>query len=68
MEAKPATSNAPGMGGTDGKEGLPLTGKRSSAAGPQNAQAGVHKEGDAQEDWASLATSDPAFWLKGVDH
>jgi hypothetical protein len=52
----------------DGKEGLPLMGKRSSAAGPQNVQAGVHKERDAQEDWASLATSDPAFWLKGVDH
>lgn len=68
MEAKPATSNAPGTGRMDGKEGLPLTGKRSSAAGPHDAQAGVHKEKDAQEDWASLATLDPAFWLKGVDH
>ena len=68
MEAKPPTSNAPDTGTMDGKEGLPLMGKRSSAAGPQNAQAGVHKERDAQEDWASLATSDPAFWLKGVDH
>ena len=68
MEAKPATSNAPSTGRMDGKEGLPLTGKRSSAAGSQDAQAGVRKKGDAQEDWASLATSDPAFWLKGVDH
>jgi hypothetical protein len=66
MEATSATSNAPGMTGTDGRKGRTLTGKRSSAADPRSDQAGVRKETDAQEDW-SLATADPAFWLKEVD-
>jgi len=64
MEATPARSNAPGA--TDGKEGQTLAGKKTSAA--DTAQDGVRKGTDAQEDWASLATTDPAFWLKGLGH
>jgi hypothetical protein len=66
MEATPATSNAPGMTGTDGEKGRTLAGKRPSATGPRSGQVSAHTETDAQEDW-SLATADPAFWLKEID-
>lgn len=67
MEATPASSNTSDIAGTDGKEGRVSDRKRFSVAGPRSASAGVHKETDAQEDWPSLATADPAFWLKGLD-
>lgn len=65
MEATPAASNTSDITGTDGKEGRVSDHKRF--VGPRSASAGVHKEADAQEDWPSLATADPAFWLKGLD-
>jgi len=37
------------------------------STGPQGMRTGYTKEADAQEDWLSVATADPALWLKGVD-
>ena len=68
MEVTPAKSNVPGMVGADGKEGRTLTRKKPSVAGPRSARVSVHKETETNDDWSSLATADPAFWLKGVDH
>ncbi len=67
MEATPAKSSAPDVAGTGGTEGRTLAGKSSSVVGSRSVGVGAHKETDAQEDWSSLATADPALWLKEVD-
>ncbi len=67
MEATPAKPSAPDVAGTNGTEGRTLAGKRSSVAGSWSARVGTHKEMDTREDWSSLATADPALWLKEID-
>lgn len=63
MESTPAASNTSDAVGTDGKERRTLVREGFSVAGPR----GARKEKDAREDLPSLATADPAFWLKGLD-
>jgi hypothetical protein len=58
MEARP---NEPGTPGTDREEGhfsRAPSNRRSVSAHPQKPGAGF------EEDWSSLGTDDPAFWLK----
>jgi hypothetical protein len=64
MEATPAKPSAPDVVGTNSTEGRTPAGKPSSVAGPRNR---ARNETDTQEDWPSLATTDPALWLKEVD-
>ena len=46
----------------------PIQADRASfSTGTQELRRGHIEETDAQEDWLSLATADPAFWLTGVD-
>lgn len=59
MEAKP---NERGVPGIDREE------RRHQAASPDNSPITTRKTSVAsEEDWASLATGDPAFWLKEHD-
>ncbi len=59
MEAKP---NERGVSGIDREE------RRHQAASPDNSPLTNRKASVApEEDWASLATGDPAFWLKERD-
>jgi hypothetical protein len=64
MEATPAKPSAPDVVGTNSAERRTPAGKTSFVAGSRNR---VCKETDTQEDWPSLATTDPALWLKEVD-
>jgi hypothetical protein len=48
------------------KEPMPVD-RASFSTGPQVMKTGYTDESSTQEDWLSLATADPAFWLKGVN-
>ena len=46
----------------------PISADRVSfPAGTQSMRIGYTPDTEAQEDWLSVATADPAFWLKRVD-
>ena len=64
MEATPAKPSAPDVVRMNSTEGRTPAGKPSSVAGHRNR---ARDETDTQEDWPSLATTDPALWLKEVD-
>ena len=34
--------------------------------GPRSARVSPDRGPDGREDWLSVATADPAFWLKGI--
>jgi hypothetical protein len=62
MEAKP---NRPGVAGMDHEE------RRFFRGSPDKSPMTTHypQTGtEPEEDWMSLATGDPAFWLKECDH
>jgi hypothetical protein len=59
MEAR---QNDRGVSGTERQE------RRSSTASPDGSPITTRKTGAGlEEDWASLGTDDPAFWLKEPD-
>ena len=48
--------------------GEPIPADRASfSTGPRGMRIVYLEESEAQEDWLSVATADPAFWLKRVD-
>lgn len=54
--------NDRGVSGTEREE------RRSSTASPDGSPITTRKAGvGPEEDWASLGTDDPAFWLKEPD-
>ena len=58
-----STPNVPGAAGAEREEGrssLTPPNKGPAVGGPRSASSGAGIE----EDWASMATGDPAFWLK----
>jgi hypothetical protein len=60
-----STPDVPGAPGTEREEGgasLAPTNEGPAASGPR--RAGTVSGTGIEEDWASMATGDPAFWLK----
>ncbi len=60
-----STPDVPGAPGTEREERgalLAPTNEGPAASGPR--RAGTVSETGIEEDWASMATGDPAFWLK----
>lgn len=46
----------------------PIPADRASfSTGPQGMRIGYTEDTEAQEDWLSVATVHPAFWLKRLD-
>lgn len=68
MEATPAGSNPHIIARIDGGGARTSRDERSSVANPRVVRTGTTKETYNNEDWLSLASADPAFWLKGTDH
>lgn len=62
-----ATPNTRAVAESNDRQARTFADKRLSVAGPGNARADGAKDEHAQEDWLSLATADPASWLKEVD-
>lgn len=69
MEAARVPANFYGLPGTDGEDdkiGRPSA-NEPPLTGPRSAQHNT--EGlNTQEDWLPLASADPTFWLKEIDH
>ncbi len=57
---------SPGMVGTYSRKGRSPVDEAPSAAGRRGTRVSIAKEPNAQKDCSSVATADPAFWLKGV--
>lgn len=66
MEATPAESNPHIIARTDGGGARTSGDESSSVANPRVVRTGATKETYSNEDWLSLASADPAFWLKGA--
>ncbi len=61
MEARPNEPGTPGMNREEGRSSLVPSSKGTIVARPQKNGTGL------EEDWSSLGTDDPAFWLKEPD-
>ena len=60
-----STSDVPGMAGVEREEGSSsLTPPNGGPTANGTHRAGVVSGAGIEEDWASMATGDPAFWLK----
>jgi len=68
MEGTPVTPNPRGSSRSGGKNGRTRKyfANKSPVAGPRSARVSPTRGPTVQEDWLSLATTDPAFWLKGA--
>jgi hypothetical protein len=64
MEATPDTH---GTVRRDGRRARIPADEGPSVAGSRNVQTGGVAKTDVQEEWLSLATADPSFWLRDVD-
>lgn len=53
----------PGVPGADREEGNSPMNQPNEAPGPRRADAATEKR-SIEEDWTSLGTDDPAFWIK----
>jgi hypothetical protein len=63
-----ATPNTHGTAKREGRRARRiLADEGPSVASSENKRNGAAKNTDAQEDWLSLATADPSFWLRDVD-
>lgn len=61
MEARPNEPGTPGTNREEGRTSQILSSKGATAARGQKSGAG------SKEEWFSLGTDDPAFWLKEPD-
>ncbi len=65
MSITPSTPDVPGAPGTEREEGVAsLAPTNEGPAASDLLGIGAVSETGIEEDWASIATGDPAFWLK----
>jgi hypothetical protein len=62
MKATPLAQRT--VGTSDGVERAPGTEEQAPSPVSEEARTGLPEQRAAWEDWTSLATADPAFWLK----
>lgn len=68
MEGTPVTQDPRRSSRSGGKNGgtRKYFANESPVAGPRSTRVSPTRRPNVQEDWLSLATADPAFWLKGA--
>jgi hypothetical protein len=65
MGATPTMPDVPGAPDADREEGKFSSGSPGEGSAVAGLRGAVPEKTGAEEDWTSLATGDPAFWIKG---